>query len=270
MKIIRPVWSHESIREKKKYINRDVRLSDFYEIRSFRSLVRLMAEISFKNPDWSLFFRGQTNEYMTKKQLTSIYPSIYRSSSGLLIRMENLKLRFERLENAENYLLNELSERNLPGVSRLKQFREMRWAILQHYEVCETPLLDITNNLRVACSFALNKAEKRAHLYVFGFPHVNGSISYYVEEEMLNIKLLSICPPRAMRPYYQEGYLAGTFPIDESMRSVRFDVARRLVAKFVLIKKKFWDSDFPPMPDQALYPQRDPVKLICERIKQLI
>ena len=270
MKLIRKVWSHQSIKTGEKYSNKDVRKSDPCEVKSFRSLVELMAQISFNNPDWTLFFRGQTNEYDNMKQLTSMYPTIYRSGGGLLVREKPLRSRFKKLGNAEDHILEAFANRKLAGLDKLRQFRELRWAILRHYEVCGTPLLDITHSLRVACSFALNNATDNAYLYVLGFPHVHGSISYYVEEEMLNIRLLSICPLKAIRPYYQEGYLVATFPTDEGLRSPKLDMGRRLVTKFALVKKRFWDSDFQAIPDRALNPKRDPMKRICDKIKRLI
>ena len=87
-----------------------------------------------------------------------------------------------------------------------------------------------------------------------------------MEEELFNIKLLSICPPKAIRPYYQEGYLAGSFPIMESLRSYKLDMARRLVAKFRL-KPPFWDNNFHAIPDDALLPEGDPMKRICDDVK---
>ena len=152
------------------------------------------------------------------------------------------------------------------------KYRELKWAILQHYEICSTPLLDVTHSLRAACSFALNNADEKGVLLVFGFPYPHGSISYFVEEELLIVRLLSICPPQAIRPYYQEGYLVGTFPLSINPEDVnsKLDISRRLIAKFVLKKKCFWDDNFQNIPDQALFPSNDPMKDICDNIKRRI
>jgi hypothetical protein len=80
------------------------------------------------------------------------------------------------------------------------------WAILQHYEVCDTPLLDVTNSLRVAASFATNNpAAEGPVLYVLGVPSLSGSITASSEQGLQIIRLSSICPPEARRPYFQEG-----------------------------------------------------------------
>ena len=263
MKLIRKVWSHLSSDNEEISSNKDIRKSDPLEVTRFRLLVKEIAEISFHNPEWSLYFRGQSEDYKDRIGLSSLYPSIYRSSDGLLVSERLLERRFSRLLKAEENLLTAFKENKLEGYAKLKQFREIRWAILQHYEKCKTPLLDITHSLRVACSFALNNTHDYALLYVLGLPHIHGSISYFVEEELFNIKLSSICPPKAIRPYYQEGYLVGSFPIDEALRSRTLDVGKRLIAKYYLKKRSFWDNNFQAIPDEALSPKNDPMKRIC-------
>ena len=44
----------------------------------------------------------------------------------------------------------------------------------------------------------------------FGLPYITNRISVNSEQDLVNVRLLSICPPDALRPYFQEGYLAGT------------------------------------------------------------
>lgn len=52
--------------------------------------------------------------------------------------------------------------------------------------------------------------EEFGYVYVFGFPYITNRISRNSEHDLINVRLLSICPPTALRPYFQEGYLAGT------------------------------------------------------------
>jgi len=63
------------------------------------------------------------------------------------------------------------------------------WAILQHYGVCDTPLVDLTHSLRVAASFAhleflkaksKNKRRKYGYVMALAMPYPVGSISYSV------------------------------------------------------------------------------------------
>ena len=77
---------------------------------------------------------------------------------------------------------------------------------------------------------------------------------------MQTIRLSSICPPQARRPYFQEGYLVGEYPelmsFYEKSRYAphEIDFGQRLLAKFRL-PTTFWEPDhFPPIPKTALYP----------------
>ena len=98
-------------------------------------------------------------------------------------------------------------------------------------------------------------------------PNTNGSISYYADEEMINLRLLSICPPVALRPYYQESYLVGTFPTTIiTRRTVQYDVSRRLLAKYEIIKERFWDNDFQEIPKDALFPKNDEMEKVAAKI----
>lgn len=261
------LWAHLSIDDNDKYTNREIRMSMAKEVGSFRELVKILASISYNNPEYSLFYRGQAADYELRSGASSMYPSIYRME-GRQITEDELKERFKILKKAENILLDSFKNENLVGHSKLANFRELVWAVLQHYELCKTPLLDITHSLRVASSFALKGTKSYGYVFVLGFPHINGSISYYVEEELLNIKLLSICPPQAQRPYFQEGFLIGTYPLSEENKQPKHDIARRLIAKFKIQKPNFWDQNFHEIPHDALYPEEDCVEDICEDIKQ--
>ena len=114
----------------------------------------------------------------------------------------------------------------------------------------------------------MHKPSHDPYILVLGLPHPNGSISFYVEQELLNVRLLSICPPRALRPYFQEGYLIGSFPSQENRRSTQYDFARRLVAKFRLNRDTFTDENFSPIPHSTLFPSGDTIKRRCDQIKE--
>lgn len=278
-KITKKLFSHQSIIDQKKYFVNDIINSKPLKVLTFRGLVKYVSQITFSNPEYSIFYRGQDKDYTSVSDASSIFPSIYRnrnrkihireiSKSGKFISRSACAPETRKLEKAVQLLYQYYGENNYNGYARIKKFVELAWSILQHYEVCPTPLLDVTHSLRVAASFALRKNSKEGYLFLFGLPHTNGSISYYVEEEIINIKLLSTCPPNAFRPYYQEGYTIGTFPIPWEI-SRMYDFNRRLIAKFKLIKNDFWDKDFTPVPDDALFPDAiDEMKKVCDKIKE--
>lgn len=272
LRIPTKVWSHaSSVDEEKKFVS-DILESEPKEIGSFRELVKHIAEISYHNPEHVLFFRGQHQDYKknlrNNGQASSFYPSIYRKP-GKTLTGADLEERFKQLDKFSEKLLAKFSAEKIEGHEKLSKFRELVWAILQHYEVCDTPLLDVTHSLRVAASFALNENTNDGYLYVFGFPHPNGSITYSVDAELINIRLLSICPPEAHRPYFQEGFLVGSFPSLRLQKHPNLDIGRRLIAKFKLQNRNFWDVHFHAIPKDALYPKDDKVKEICNKLKLL-
>lgn len=264
-----PVWSHRSAKTGRKHSVREVLSGPTKTVHSFGELVRLMAEVSYNNPEHALFYRGQAKEYFKSTsdgaRVPSLYPTIYRSTGKPLTRSE-LARRFAVLDVHSELLLARFKDQELVGSKKLEMFPELLWAILQHYEVCPTPLLDVTHSLRVAASFALSRGGQEGFLYVFGFPHPNGSISYSVDLEIVNIRLLSICPPEAQRPYFQEGFVVGTYPLRHHQRNPSLDCGRRLIAKYRLIAADFWSAEFPAIPTAALFPQNDRVTAICESL----
>jgi hypothetical protein len=267
--LTKKIWSHESNETKTKYYVREIRESEPKPVRTFKALVKEMAEISFNNPELAIFYRGQSKEHFVTKEKTSAYPSILRNIKNQSKSRLFLSQRYEILNKANELLLDEFENNELDGESVITKFPEVSWAVLQHYEICDTPLLDFTSSLRVACSFALHNEGGKGIVYAFGFPHTNGSISYYADEELVNLRLLSICPPIAMRPHFQEGYLIGTFPTTEiSRRSIQYDLSRRLIAKFEINKNRFWSSNFHEIPQKALFPSYDKMEKLARKIHQ--
>ena len=87
----------------------------------------------------------------------------------------------------------------------------------------------------------------------------------------------SACPPDAVRPHIQEGYLLGEYPEitdfeqNAQYRYYEMDFGRRLIAKFRFNPDTFWKSqNYPKASDAALYPgeHRDPLLQIATEIKK--
>ena len=200
-----------------------------YKISNFRELVEQVAKLSHKNKDFLLFYRGQKNDYLNKAGVSTFYPTIYR---GEYLTQQELNYRFDLLYSASKLLTQEFKNRKIEGFTELGRKKYIQWSILQHYEVTGTPLIDVTQSLRVACSFALmNNSENSAFIYVFGLPYYTNRISINSEHDLVNIRLLSITPPSALRPYFQEGYLVGTEDITNEYESKsELDLNQRLIA----------------------------------------
>lgn len=240
--------------------------SNSIKIPTFHDLIMEIAELSYKNPDVMLFYRGQNSNYI-KKKYSTLYPTIYRPNNE-----KDIKFEFEILENSSNELLQELEKNdNVDGeeLKDIKKIKMLQYSILQHYEVCKTPLLDVTQSLKVACSFAiLDNKNNTGYIYVLGLPYITGRISVDSEDYITNVRLLSISCSSSKRPFFQEGYLVQTeFVSDTNIEKGELDFNRRIVAIYEFKNnKKFWGSENPISKDD-LYPPEDTMKNICERIK---
>lgn len=228
----------------------------------------MVAELSYMNKDYVLYFRGQGVDYPNQNGSSSFFPSIYRER----LTGDEIFYRFEILNQASKILVEKLSEKELSGNSISRKSKYIQWSILQHYGVCETPLLDFTHSIRVACTFARLKNDREwGYFYVFALPYLTNRISINSEHEIVNVRLLSISPPDARRPYYQEGYLVGTGDITTNYnRKGTLDFKRRLIAKFKIpTDDSFWEG-LSSIPESLLYPENDKFRDICEDLKTIV
>jgi len=263
MQSIRPQLTEELF----KHIHgRDIWRVPAFEIANYRALVEHVARLSYTNGNQLVFFRGQGKDYQNKAGGSTLYPAIYRSDN--LVHAE-LEVRFRQLESASRSLVELFGRHKIEGARDVSRKKYVQWSILQHYEVVPTPLLDITHSLRVACSFAqLASIDPTCYVYVLGFPYPTNRISINSEEDLVNIRLLSICPPDALRPYFQEGYMAGTPDVTSNFETkTELDFRNRMIAKFSIPRAKtFWNAGFEGTPRTALYPPTDRVQELCEEV----
>jgi hypothetical protein len=259
-----------------------IRKDSGHEVKSFLDLAQKVAELQYLNRDHVVLFRGQGRDYRNQKRYTTLKPTMFRPDRGLKSNPSTsvLSERYESLERAESELVRqyELSEHD--GADRLARQRVLRWAILQHYGVCDTPLLDVTSSLRVAVSFAAlssgSAKRRQAYVFVLGVPNISGAITASAEAGVHIIRLASACPPSALRPHVQDGYLIGEYPEVSSMSQkaqylhVEIDCGRRLIAKFRFDPEWFQeDRDFPLISKNALYPNvHDPLFNLTRDVKR--
>lgn len=265
----RKFWCHLSASSNKRYTNKEIRDSSAISIKTFPELVGLVARIANHNPDYALFFRGQPKDYKIKNGQSSCYPTIFRSAGKSLSDFE-LSENFRLLSWCSKELLTQLQLLKVDSMDKLRKFPELRWSILQHYGVCNTPLLDVTHSLRVAASFALLESGSDPHILVLALPYPNGTISYSTEEELQNIRLLSASPSVALRPHFQEGYLLGTFPAIVEKKQNSLDFGKRVISKIKIPRTGFWTTGFHAIPRNALYPDSDNMSVVCKNIARRI
>jgi hypothetical protein len=254
-----------------------VRKGDAIKVAGYLELAKKIAELQFENRDHVLMLRGQSSDYRNKQRNTTIKPSIFRGRPNNPNGQE-LSNRFEILSLAEQELVRVYNQANLPRKREIERRKILRWSILQHYEVCDTPLLDVSQSLRIAASFASDHDGDGGFVFALGVPNISGAITTSMESEMQVIRLASVCHPQAHRPHIQEGYLLGEYPDIGAYSQKQLypehevDFGKRLIAKFRFIKNELWnDSNFPPIPHPALYPDHgDELKVVCDRVKQSI
>lgn len=239
-----------------------------WEVRSYRELVEKVAFLASMNKRYALFYRGQRHDY-------NPLPMLFRDSWRCFHDDKTFKIGEEQLE-AYWQVLDELGSevfhicRNTAGgVPRkrgLRDIREVQWAVIQHYELWPTPLIDITSSLRVAATFAMGfqrgtaAEHSEGYLYVVAMPHLTGSIGFDIDRHIVLARLQSCVPATACRPHFQDGFLLGRFPMYEATPRIgkKSSLLRRLVAKFKLIDDgSFWNADFPMIPKAALLPDND-------------
>jgi hypothetical protein len=237
-----------------------------YRVKSYRELVEHTARLSYANRNHLIFFRGQSTDFQSKAGGSTLYPAIYRGEN---LTLAELEFRLKALDSACKELLRLSEEQRVEGWRDIAKKKYVQWSILQHYEVAATPLIDVTHSLRVACSFAqLSNEGDYCYVYALGLPYPTNRISINSEEDIVNIRLLSICPPQALRPYFQEGYMAGTPDVTSNYDSkTELDFRNRLIAKFEMpTGRLFWGRSFRALPKTALYPARDKVRVLCDQI----
>ncbi len=246
-----------------KYSVDQIRKDSGYQINSNKELVKSIAELSYHNAKYSLFYRGQDEDYLNQVRASSLYPTIFRPKK---IMSATISLRYTVLNSCEKKLLESIAARKFAGKGKLQSYEEIRWSILQHYRVCRTPLLDISSSLRVAVTFAIQKTGKGI-LYVLAFPKTHESITYSVEERLLIIDFSRICPPSALRPFFQNAFLVGDFP-KARKKLANYDFGNRVIAKFIINENlKFFDK----IDNDMLVPNEDDEFYeICSKITKKV
>lgn len=248
-------------------------------VTSYAELLEKVAALNFYNPSLKLFFRGQPSDFQNftpegKPVRSNLYPSILRSLP--VQKSERSRLIRERLTTLEH--ADTLLKEKLP-IGYIHRHMLVRWSILQHYEVCATPLLDVTDSLQVALTFAVSDANNDAYLYVLGIPHQTGPISISIDSMTQVVDLSKLCPPEVSRPHFQSAFLAADYPTavypeDLVQRSPRVEAnfACRLLTKFRLDSLTDWvGTDFFPLPRNILFPnERDEWFETLEKIRMKV
>jgi hypothetical protein len=272
------VWTFSARSEEVVSLNStSIRKNPAHPVRNYMDLATKVAELQFRNRDFVMMFRGQNSDFRNKSGNTSLKASLLRAADSTRVpKDQTIQDRFTALAAAELALVAEYRSRKMLGRERLERQRILRWSILQHYEICKTPLLDVTQSLRIAASFASHNSNSEAYVFVLGIPNISGAITASAEAGLQVVRLAGVCPPSAVRPHIQEGYLLGEYPDFSSADQkalyshYEMDFGRRLIAKFRFEPNLFWNKsgNFPQVGEKALYPRsaQDPMCALAEAV----
>lgn len=249
---------------------------------TYPELLKKVANLNYHNPGMQLTFRGQGADYRVREGgHSSLYPSIFRPSNSEsappLIRS-----RYEKLNKASDQILEYFraqarsESKSEDGIwsteynrVRMKVMKNtlLRWAIIQHYEICDTPLLDVTGDLETAIAFAFMTSvddvyRSSGYIFVVALPPQFDTISVSSNDNIISIRLAQFFPPTFLRPHYQKGILAGEYPEvihydtqhSEETRS-GYNFTQRLVAKFFIRDyERFASSGYSMISESILKP----------------
>jgi len=244
-----------------------------WRVTTYRQLADRVAFLTSVNYRWLLFFRGQNS--IGHDPIPAIFRPKWRCFGG----GDTLDTPDQSRQGYWKFLIEDLGpvvaeicmDVGSPNYWHIANVREAQWAVIQHYGLWPTPLLDLTLSLRVAASFAFHgsvpeRDETRGYVLVAAMPEVTGSIAYDSRERVVLTRLQSACPPVALRPHYQEGFFAGSYParhMGDTEPLLKWkeesDLRHRMVAIFELDNSEggFWDEDFPKIKRNVLYPEDD-------------
>jgi hypothetical protein len=251
-----------------------VATTDTCNVRSFRELVKLVSFLSVMNKRDRLLFRGQAED-------RPLLPTIQRGDW----RVPHRDMRVPLAPHRQYYwdALDHVCDRvasilrgKLPRHRPFETFREhperriAPWAVIQHYELWPTPVIDYTESLRVAASFGLGVEAPRAsgYLYVTAVRRVLADPMLLDENARgpVALRLSAVCPPSAERPHLQNGFLIGE-PGFTAAHLTEPPSTGTLIAKIRIVdesvgekhRSSFWDEDFPRHSFASLLPIADEV-----------
>lgn len=201
---------------------------EFGPIETFAELVERAAFLQVMNKRHVLYFRGTAQDYAKDTEHPGLdLPSMLRAPRGGRLTIELLRQRWNDLETQAGTWARLLRDHH-PRHRTLAHYPETSWAVQQHYKDLlptpdETPddrraqslYLDVTHSVRIAAAFALagrTHDSELAYVTVVALPQTTGSITFDADEQLQLMRLSAVCPPKALRPQLQEGYLVGRFP----------------------------------------------------------
>ncbi|NOT47046.1 MAG: FRG domain-containing protein [Acidobacteria bacterium] len=248
------------------------------EVKNFSELVKVVSFLTLMNKRHTLMFRGQGAKFEPVPRLfRADWCFLEKEDHKFALTEANREKYWSYLPEIGSQVFEICKQFGLPRWRGLKEIREIQWAVIQHYSLWPTPMIDLTTSLRVASAFAFGFSENEkktnsrtfvqpvtGYLFVAAMPHPNGSITFDIDQHIALARLNSCCPPAATRPHLQDGFLVGRFPFQntgDKDSSKKSSLGFRTVAILTLVDEgEFWTESHPKLSKDALLPMNDPLK----------
>ena len=225
---------------------------------TFTGLVRAVAGLAYQCFERHLVYRGQIEDHRTQGEngRSTLKPTLYRHRTW--------RRSLEKLLDITPELQEEFHG-EAPHARAVRLYVEAIWAIIQHYQLANTPLLDVTRSLHVAATFATERPENGGDrfVYVLGTRYPSDQLSYSTVDRTVLAILQPLLPSDASRPLFQEGLLLGQWPLNLRKGARAPDFNRLLVGKFRIPENalgRFWDGAHQALPMESLMPEPDPMQ----------
>lgn len=214
------------------------------KVGSYKELLLKVAELNYSNQDLTLVFRGQSQDFKTNigYKSSGLYPTIFRNPPARCSvgAPKVVDFKFKLLNDASSGLRDIASKLPQRVQRNVRNIEVLRWALIQHYEITDTPYLDLTPKIDVALNFALQEAKDYCYLYVIGLPNQNSIYQGSVTDSIESVYLPRYCPPEFIRPHIQNGFVVGEFPPVKNYQDRReagdtrapYNFHNRMVCKF--------------------------------------
>jgi hypothetical protein len=161
------------------------------------------------------FFRGQSNRYTGPDGNDWIFPSICRDNRGWVTKLEldqRLKILKKRVKKmAEKYLDSDAWSTDTE-IRRILSDMYLCHGLCQHYNLCATPHLDVTEDFEIAYAFAKHKDMDKGFLFLIRTPRCPHLINVFFEENLYAINLQKIALLQTERPRVQQAWSLSFYP----------------------------------------------------------
>jgi hypothetical protein len=208
-------------------------LQRIQRVRDFTGLIEEVGRLCHEVQHDQLLFRGQDAIYAYSDGSHSVRPRLYRDGNASPARYAQLRANLMKLY------------KDLELQRHYAKPRTGREALLAHYRVTDTRMLDCTHVLHVAASFALaSDQQQRPGPSVVYALDVRGGTAKPATGQLGKALVAATTGPAATRPMRQGAWV--TWQHGAGLENV--DFGGRVVRAFVVDeadKPKFWDCTTP-------------------------